>query len=214
MGPRILPLLAPEQAFGYQVRETPLMKRLNEFDRLRGMALCMMLAHHFWIEWPHLFPRNLCYGLGCMDVFFVMSGFLISMTILRSMPDLSGETDLTSRLERGASSVRAFYIRRIYRIGPTLVFWAIVPVLLSLLPEGQKVMGGTSALWRDAVAGLTMQASYNVRAQTLLCVYWSLSVEEQFYAVIPLAFLAFPSIPACSLQYRSAKSICASSMGS
>lgn len=154
-----------------------------------------MLLYHYRYEWPSLFPKELCLGHGAMPLFFVLSGFLITLSMLKTFPVFGSPLGLTDRIRLGSAAARAFYLRRIYRVGPAAVFWVIFPILLSLLPSAQLVFERTSLFIRDGIVALSMQASYQVvDAPTMLGVYWSLSVEEHFYVLIPLLFLAFPTV--------------------
>lgn len=143
-----------------------------DVDGLRGVAVLAVVAFH-------AFPRSLPSGFTGVDVFFVISGFLIS-SIVRD------------GIDRGTFTFRGFYARRIARIFP-----ALVTVLLATIVLGWAVMlsadfrrlglhtaaGGAFlanvALWRDS--------GYFGGAADLkpLLHLWSLGVEEQFYLVWP-----------------------------
>jgi peptidoglycan/LPS O-acetylase OafA/YrhL len=137
----------------------------------------------------HFFPEHLPGGFVGVDVFFVISGFLISRIIW-------GE------LERGAFSVRKFYSRRIRRIFPALACvlassWGIGAIFLYwdvLARLGKHIAGGAFfvsnlMLWSEG-------GYFDVAAERKPLLHlWSLSIEEQFY-------LAWPLLLALMAQWR------------
>lgn len=125
-------------------------------------------------------------GFVGVDVFFVISGYLITAHILR-------ELDRTGRL-----SLSGFYRRRIRRILPAalLVIATTVVVAAFLLPRWRAVSIAIDGLWA-ALFGANIRAmvvgtDYFQLGQlpSPLQHYWSLSVEEQFYFVWPLLTMA------------------------
>lgn len=158
-------------AHARQFHETPYRA---DIDGLRAVAVCLVILYHG-------FPRTVTGGFVGVDVFFVISGFLISSNIFRT-------------LEIGTFSFRDFYARRVRRIFPSLAvvlaavlgygFVVLLPSELALL--GRNVTGGASfvsnlLLWHEA--GYFDQAAIYKPLLHL----WSLGVEEQFYIVWPLA---------------------------
>lgn len=158
-------------AHARQSHETPYRA---DIDGLRAVAVSLVILYHG-------FPRAVTGGFVGVDVFFVISGFLISSNIFRT-------------LETGTFSFSAFYARRVRRIFPALAvvlasvlgfgFVVLLPDELALL--GRNVSGGAGfvsnlLLWHEA--GYFDQASIYKPLLHL----WSLGVEEQFYIVWPLA---------------------------
>lgn len=149
----------------------------RDIDGLRAVAVLAVLVFH-------AFPRYLPGGFVGVDVFFVISGFLISKVIL-------------TNLERGTFTIGDFYSRRVRRIFPALLL-----VLVACLAFGWKTMlaedlmqlakhvfGGATfssnlVLWQEA--GYFDKAS---EAKPLLHL-WSLGIEEQFYVAWPLLLWA------------------------
>jgi peptidoglycan/LPS O-acetylase OafA/YrhL len=153
------------------------LKYRADIDGIRAVAVLVVVAYH---AFPALVPG----GFVGVDVFFVISGFLISGIIFGS-------------LERGAFSFADFYRRRIRRIFPALIVVLAASCVLGwflLLPAeleqlGKHVAGGAGflsnfILWREA--------GYfdNAASTKPLLHLWSLGVEEQFYIVWPLAVFA------------------------
>ena len=145
-----------------------------DIDGLRALAVIAVILYHGY-------PTVLTGGFIGVDVFFVISGFLISGNIFR-------------RLEAGRFTLGDFYGRRIRRIFPALCvvlpcclaygFVVLLPNELALL--GKDVVGGAAfvsnlLLWQEA--GYFDRAAI---AKPLLHL-WSLGIEEQFYIVWPLA---------------------------
>ena len=144
-----------------------------DIDGLRAIAVGVVIAFH-------AFPEYLPGGFVGVDVFFVISGFLISGIILNA-------------LRSGSFSFRQFYARRIRRIFPALAsVLAAVLVLgwFSLFADDYATLG------RHVVAGagfssnllLWHESSYFDTAADLkpLLHLWSLGIEEQFYILWPL----------------------------
>jgi len=121
-----------------------------------------------------------------VDVFFVVSGFLITSLLLR-------ETEVTAR----APSITTFYARRARRILPAAALVIVLTVVLAYATLG-FIRGGqiaTDALWTSAFLGnihfALIGADY-LGSQNLpspLQHYWSLGVEEQFYIAWPWVFV-------------------------
>ena len=149
-----------------------------DVDGLRAVAVLAVLAYH---AFPSLAPG----GFAGVDVFFVISGYLITGIILDD-------------LNRGRFTYANFYWRRIRRIFPALILVLVACLALGwlvLLPDeytqlGKHVAAGAAfvsnvALWREA--------GYFDSAAELkpLLHLWSLGVEEQYYLVWPLLLLLF-----------------------
>ena len=150
-----------------------------EIQALRTIAVAGVVIYH-------LFPGVLRGGYAGVDVFFVISGFLITAHLLR-------ELDSTGRIRFGA-----FYARRARRLLPAAFLVLIVTGALTflLLPERnwtqvlQEI--GASALYVENWLLASNSVDYlaqNINIASPTQHYWSLSVEEQFYLVWPLLLL-------------------------
>ncbi|MEZ0447914.1 acyltransferase family protein [Cellulomonas sp. ICMP 17802] len=139
-------------------------------DGLRALAVLAVLAYHSLGE---LFPG----GHVGVDVFFVLSGFLITGILMR-------EVERT-----GSISFKAFYARRAIRLFPALVLLvAVAAVAFAVIPVGDR-----ADEFRGLVAAVTYTSSPLQAAGVNLSSLghaWSLSVEEYFYLVWPLLLLA------------------------
>ncbi|KAB0508740.1 acyltransferase family protein [Pseudomonas lini] len=148
-----------------------------DIDGLRAIAVLAVLIFH-------AFPTVLRGGFVGVDIFFVISGYLISKVILTT-------------LYQGTFTIADFYSRRIRRILP-----ALVTVLASCLVFGWNTMlADDLALLAKHVLGgasfvsnfvLWSEAGYFDKASELkpLLHLWSLGIEEQFYVVWPLLLWA------------------------
>ncbi|MBW9118899.1 acyltransferase [Microbacterium trichothecenolyticum] len=149
----------------------------TDIQGLRAIAVVLVVLDHAF-HWP-------LGGFVGVDVFYVISGFLITGLLLK-------ELDQT-----GSVSLRAFYARRARRILPAAVLVLAVTVTMAFavwfLPRAiQTLLDSISALlfvsnWHFVAIGTDyLQAD---GAVSPVQHYWSLSIEEQFYAVWPLALL-------------------------
>jgi peptidoglycan/LPS O-acetylase OafA/YrhL len=171
---------APRRAAANSAQPTGRMHREFRADiqGLRAVAVLLVLAYHLW-------PDGVTGGFVGVDVFFVISGFLITAHLLQHPP------------QRGRDLLE-FWGRRIRRLLPAAFLVLAVTAIASLLvaPDtrwaanaGQMI---ASALYVQnwALAANTVDYLAAADAPTPVQHYWSLSVEEQFYLVWPLLILA------------------------
>ncbi|GEP32679.1 acyltransferase [Nocardioides szechwanensis] len=149
-----------------------------DIQGLRAIAVLVVIASHYGLP-------GLGGGYVGVDVFFVISGFLITQLLLR-------EADRS-----GTLSLPRFYARRARRILPaaTLVLVATVAVSLVLLPANELLDVSGDAVWATFFAANIHFAAVGTdyfdqdRVLSPLQHFWSLSVEEQFYLAWPLILL-------------------------
>ncbi|MEV1121092.1 acyltransferase family protein [Actinosynnema sp. NPDC049800] len=147
----------------------------TDIQSLRAVAVLAVVVNHLW-------PSGLTGGYVGVDVFFVISGYLISSHLDR-------EITSTGRVRLGR-----FYARRIRRLLPAalLVLGVSVVAAYLLLPyprwEATAAESVAAALyWENwLLAAKSVDYSAANTAASLVQHYWSLSVEEQFYLVWPL----------------------------
>ncbi|MFF2273369.1 acyltransferase family protein [Agromyces sp. NPDC058136] len=149
-----------------------------DIQLLRALAVGGVLAYHLW-------PNRVPGGFVGVDVFFVISGFLITAHLLRSA--------------EGADGVHLgkFWANRARRLLPlaSVVLLASVVAIFAFLPQ---------SVWKVSLQGIIASALYvenwnlaagsvdylaRDQAPTIVQHFWSLSVEEQFYIVWPLLLL-------------------------
>ncbi len=143
-----------------------------DIDGLRAIAVLAVVAFHY-------FPGRLPGGFVGVDVFFVISGYLITRILVGS-------------LQKGTFSFAGFYSRRIRRIFPALLVILAASFVLGwfvLMPMEFKQLGEQIVAAAFFVANFLFwsQSGYfdNPLEKPLLHL-WSLSIEEQFYVVWPM----------------------------
>jgi peptidoglycan/LPS O-acetylase OafA/YrhL len=164
--------------------------RLDGVDLLRGFAIFFVLMNHVNMQllfakvlYTRGLPAQLVYSLVWngqfgVQIFFVVSGFLITSTALRRWGSLS------------AVSVRDFYVLRFARIAPLLLLLLVILSGLHLAQvKGFVVSEKTGGLSRALLAALTFHVNYLEASKDYLPgswdILWSLSVEEVFYLFFP-----------------------------
>lgn len=147
-----------------------------DIDGLRAVAVTSVVLFH---AFPELLPG----GFIGVDVFFVISGYLITRILIADN-------------ERGAFSIAGFYDRRIRRIFPalaTVLAGCLAFGWLSLYPEEYEQLGKHTAGGGLFVSNIVLwtESGYFDTAGELkpLLHLWSLGVEEQFYILFPLYLL-------------------------
>lgn len=149
------------------------LKYRRDIDGLRAIAVVSVLLYH-------AFPKYLTGGFVGVDVFFVISGFLITKVIAMT-------------LQQGTFGIGEFYSRRIRRIFPALavvllvclgIGWQML-VAEDLVQLAKHIVGGATFssnlfLWQEA-------GYFDAASETKPLLHlWSLGIEEQFYIVWPL----------------------------
>jgi peptidoglycan/LPS O-acetylase OafA/YrhL len=148
----------------------------RDIDGLRAVAIFGVLAYHFKLG-------GVTGGYGGVDVFFVISGFLIAGLI-------------KCDLDTGSFSISEFYVRRIRRILPALLVCTLATTVIAaiiLFPSDFYSFG------KSLRALATMTSNFYFKQATgyfdtpaidkPLLHTWSLSIEEQFYAVFPCVLI-------------------------
>lgn len=145
--------------------------RLQELDALRGIAAVAVMIFHYTFQYIEFYPKplpafNLPWGRYGVQLFFVISGFVIFLTLSRS------------------ASIWDFAANRFIRLYPP--YWVSIAITFSLLAV--MPMPGLNVSPLDAVLNLSMLQYWLLRP-FVDSVYWTLSVELVFYAFV--AFLHF-----------------------
>lgn len=148
-----------------------------DIQGLRALAVVPVVLFHVDDRWM---PG----GFVGVDVFFVISGYLITRILLRE-------------LEGGRFSILGFYERRVKRLFPALYAMLGVTLLLGalILPPGEYAeLGRTAAatmLFVSNIAFMLLSGYFDGAAELKPLLHtWSLAVEEQFYLAFPLILLA------------------------
>jgi peptidoglycan/LPS O-acetylase OafA/YrhL len=154
-------------------------KFLPEVQALRALAVLLVVVYHFQ---SGLLPG----GFVGVDVFFVISGFLITGHLLRELRDT------------GRVSLGAFWAARARRILPaslvTIAVVCLATFVLSPMTQweriGSQALASTFYVQNWVLAGESVDYMDSASSATGLQHFWSLAVEEQFYLFWPLLVLA------------------------
>ena len=150
--------------------------RLPGLDGMRGIAILAVLTFHLNSQW-------LSGGFLGVDIFFVISGFLITSLLVK-------EHRWTGRID-----LRSFWTRRARRLLPALLTVVVLTPLLAqsvqrdlLVGIGRQVFGALTFTtnWVEIAAGSDY---FHATSPQLLMNLWSLAVEEQFYLLWPLVMV-------------------------
>lgn len=171
--------------------------RIRDIEVLRAVAILLTMFGHsaellYWggtvVVWMAVSFS------GGVDLFFCISGFVIARTLIGTVPDAR---------QKGVSHFLRFaipfWIRRIFRIWPAAFFWLIVGLLLSFYFNSYGSFGQKWINAKDALAAFLQIANLhyfncitlkNGSCFNLFGIYWSLSLEEQFYMLFPFLLFA------------------------
>jgi peptidoglycan/LPS O-acetylase OafA/YrhL len=143
-----------------------------ELDGLRGISIMLVLTHHFYYP---LLPG----GFFGVDIFFVLSGFLITSLLVKEWN------------QKGKINLKNFYFRRVLRLIPALILFMLVTGIVALLFLTQKEASKTyQGIWLTlCYASNWFYAFRSFSASNLLGITWSLAIEEQFYTTWPIILL-------------------------
>ena len=142
-----------------------------ELDGLRGIAILLVLLHHAGIP----FTKGAHIGV---DIFFVLSGFLITALLCREY-------------ERyGRISLKNFYIRRLLRLTPALALLLGVLCVYTLANKtGAELVKSANAIVYSALYLSDFALAFGFAPLGSLEHTWSLAIEEHFYLLYPLALV-------------------------
>jgi peptidoglycan/LPS O-acetylase OafA/YrhL len=152
------------------------MKYRQDIDGLRAIAVLSVVLYHAGVSW---FPG----GFVGVDIFFVISGYLITRILLEEA-------------SAGRYSIAKFYARRARRILPVLYFILVVALLLGLLlllpleilGLSESVLATT--LFSSNILFWKQSGYFDISAELKPLLHiWSLAVEEQFYVLWPLVLI-------------------------
>jgi len=153
------------------------MKFRSDIQGLRGLAVLVVLAHHFA---PDI--RQTSGGFVGVDIFFVISGYLITSIIIRE-------------LESNEFLLRKFWERRIRRIFPSLVSMLAISTVFVWMLSSEYIKYeylknlAKAATFTSNFGYSQTQDYFEGQGQNALLHLWSLAIEEQFYLVWPIICL-------------------------
>ena len=159
--------------------------RISELDGLRGLAILMVITCHYVGNaehkqlgfWIHHFLSALTAGWSGVDLFFVLSGYLIGGILLDA--------------RNSSSYFHAFYMRRVHRILPVYYLW--ITIYAGLIALGLWVIPGRYAVstwdFRQVLVQIFFLQNFQSGVPQFQWIWfvvtWSLAVEEQFYLLAP-----------------------------
>mgnify|MGYP003671431088 FL=1 len=177
-----------------------LAKKNRDIEVLRCIAIVFTIFQHISLSipnnqwWNETIGNHLNLWTG-VDLFFVISGFVITRTLLPLYSDSDKYPDKKKVLYE-------FWLKRIFRLLPTAWLWLLLPLLFSAWTQSLPL----SQVFYGALAGIlqlsNLYFAHCTDTHTLFTEcnsifvsghYWSLSLEEQFYIVLPLLLLLVPS---------------------
>jgi peptidoglycan/LPS O-acetylase OafA/YrhL len=164
-----------------------LVKYRKDIDALRGLSVFIVVIFHF-------FPSTLPGGYVGVDVFFVISGFIIT-------------TIITTEINATKFSLRHFYAKRVRRLAPSLVLVMSFLIIFGwfFLYEDEFMLLGShvysSMLFYQNFNLIQEIGYFDVEAHyKQLLHFWSLSIEEQYYVFWPMLLVLFNRYSRSSLS--------------
>ena len=159
--------------------------KLHGLDHLRALAIVAVLCFHYQFFGHPDWERGRIAGFGWtgVDLFFVLSGFLIAGQLFQTVA------------KGKAISLREFFIKRFFRIIPPYFFVLILYIVFPVVHE----WGRLSPLWKYFT--FTLNFGQDLSKYGTFSHAWSLCIEEQFYLLLPLTFCLFGYFKAGKKSY-------------
>jgi len=168
------------------------MRKNLDIEALRAFAIVITITAHLGRLFPNLDPKLAYFWLGGgVDLFFCVSGFVIASSLIEAR-----RADTTGTF---AAVAAPFWIKRAFRLWPAALFWAVFCLACTAFFNRSGVFGDLGSTFISFLAAICHVANLHIswcasRTPALchedsLWVYWSLSLEEQFYLLFPLLFL-------------------------
>lgn len=152
--------------------------KLHGLDHLRAFAISYVILFHYGAifphpEWTRTWGR---FGWSGVDLFFVLSGFLIASQLFREIA------------ASGRISLRTFFVKRFFRIMPA--YWLVLALyfLLPAVRERETI----APLWKFLT--FTQNIGLVLSRQGAFSHAWSLCIEEQFYLLLPFILIGLLSL--------------------
>ena len=160
-------------------------KRIPSLDGWRGIAILLVLVDHLNDYSAKQIQRLFGLGQHGVLIFFVLSGYLITSKLVQ-------ERERTGRI-----NLRAFYLRRFFRLMPAAWIYLFVGSALFHLMPGIETLSALM-FWRN----------YETSASSAFGIhFWSLSIEEQYYLVWPAILILLGGRRACWIAIVGACSV-------
>ncbi|QIY89471.1 acyltransferase family protein [Chryseobacterium gallinarum] len=144
-------------------------ERLYGLDHLRSLAIILVLMYHYRaFKHPDWIDHIGQFGWTGVDLFFVLSGFLISSQLFKEMED------------KGNLHLKTFYIKRFFRIIPPFLFTLFLYFTFPFFRERESL----PPFWKFIT--FTQNYGLDVIHKGTFSHAWSLCIEEQFYLFLPM----------------------------
>ena len=168
--------------------------RLNhDIQILRAFSVLIILAGHNYLRFiyqPLMFSLTYVSTWVGVDVFFAISGYVITISLLKASPIASFGSTKDRLL-----AIYLFWIRRIFRIWPACWFWAIAVVFFQIIFDANNDPNFRRELVASSWAAILQINNFH-QSRFIMThghwthggIFWSLSLEEQFYIIFPLLF--------------------------
>lgn len=171
--------------------------RIEDIECLRAIAVIGVLLHHlqgplyYWYPdwhpaWLGVVFKQLAFWSG-VDLFFAISGFVIARSLLPQLAATSGSLGASWR------TVLAFWVRRAFRLLPSAWLWLGLILVAVFAFNRSGVFGSVHANLWATLMGMANLANFRFADSFMRYEYgasfsyWTLSLEEQFYLLLPLA---------------------------
>ncbi len=160
--------------------------KLFGLDHLRALAITLVFFYHYQISifgHPEWLPAFAKFGWTGVDLFFVLSGFLIS-------------SQLFSQIKKdGHISLLRFFRKRFFRIIPVFTVVLVIYFCIPSFHERESL----PSIWRFLT--FTQNFGLNIKDHGTFSHFWSLCVEEHFYFSLPLLLVLFLSTKTFKKSY-------------
>ena len=154
-------------------------QRMGSLDGFRGIAIIAVLGFHLAESWPSV-PRLIDPvskgGFIGVDMFFVLSGFLITTLLLREHQD------------SGKINFFRFFLRRKIRLMPPLLIFTLAALIWAIKSGDNLYVFGATVIY-SIFSVINWALITKIEQSPHLGIIWSLSVEEQFYFLIAVISL-------------------------
>jgi peptidoglycan/LPS O-acetylase OafA/YrhL len=152
----------------------PEREKLLGLDYLRAFAIIIVFLYHYQLFGHPAWEQDISkFGWTGVDLFFVLSGFLIAGQLFDKV------------LKEKNIQLRDFFLKRFFRILPAYLVVLMLYFFFSTLRENEPM----APLWR--YLSFTLNFGLDLRKTRTFTHSWSLCIEEQFYLVLPLTILLF-----------------------
>lgn len=148
--------------------------KFHGLDHLRAFAITYVFLFHYGRFFPHPEWTNSLtkFGWSGVDLFFVLSGYLIASQLFKSIA------------EKNTFSLKDFFTKRFFRIIPIYIFVVAIYFLFPFVRERES----PAPLWKFLT--FTQNIGLDLGKQGTFSHAWSLCIEEQFYLLLPFLLLA------------------------